>query len=247
MRHILVSLALVVLGLGSAAHAQPKKPNVLVIWGDDIGTWNVSHNNRGMMGYRTPNIDRIAREGLSFTDYCGQQSWTAGRAAFIGGTVPVRTGMTKVGLPNAKEGWQAQDISIAAVLKEQGYTTGQFGKNHFGDRDAHLLTNHGFDVYFGSLYHLNASEEPENRDYPTDLVLPNGKTFIEQYGPRGVIRSRVAISRCSSGPMPRIPRSACTSTTPMPHAGGPTTATRTSAGLTRASTRPPAADGSSST
>ena len=173
------------------AHAQSDKPNILVIWGDDIGTWNISHNNRGMMGYRTPNIDRIAQEGISFTDYYAQQSCTAGRAAFIGGTVPVRTGMTKVGLPNAPEGWQEQDITIAGVLKEQGYATGQFGKNHFGDRDEHLPTNHGFDVFFGPLYHLNASEEPENRDYPGDLVLPSGKTFMEQYGPRGVIRSSV--------------------------------------------------------
>jgi len=175
--------------LCSVACAQDK-PNILVIWGDDIGTWNISHNNRGMMGYRTPNIDRIAREGLAFTDYYAQQSCTAGRAAFIGGTVPVRTGMTKVGLPNAAEGWQEQDITIAAVLKELGYATGQFGKNHFGDRDEHLPTNHGFDEYFGSLYHLNASEEPENRDYPADYVLPSGKTFIEQYGPRGVLRTR---------------------------------------------------------
>ncbi len=168
---------------------QGGKPNILVIWGDDIGTWNISHNNRGMMGYRTPNIDRIAREGLSFTDYYAQQSCTAGRAAFLGGTVPVRTGMTKVGLPGAAEGWQEQDITIAAVLKEQGYATGQFGKNHFGDRDEHLPTNHGFDRFFGPLYHLNASEEPENRDYPGDMVLPSGKTFFETYGPRGVIRS----------------------------------------------------------
>lgn len=168
------------------------RPNILVIWGDDIGTWNISHNNRGMMGYRTPNIDRIAQEGISFTDYYAQQSCTAGRAAFIGGTVPLRTGMTKVGLPGAKEGWQEQDITIAAVLKEQGYATGQFGKNHFGDQDTHLPTNHGFDQFFGPLYHLNASEEPENRDYPGDLVLPNGKTFFEQYGPRGVIRSSMS-------------------------------------------------------
>jgi arylsulfatase len=165
------------------------QPNILVIWGDDIGTWNISHNNRGMMGFETPNIDRIATEGISFTDYYAQQSCTAGRAAFIGGTVPVRTGMTKVGLPGAAEGWQEQDITIAAVLKEQGYATGQFGKNHFGDRDEHLPTNHGFDEFFGPLYHLNASEEPEHRDYPGSLVLPSGKTFFEQYGPRGVIRS----------------------------------------------------------
>jgi arylsulfatase len=166
-------------------------PNILVIWGDDIGTWNVSHNNRGMMGYRTPNIDRIAREGVAFTDYYGQQSCTAGRAAFLGGTVPVRTGMTKVGLPGAKEGWQTSDITIAAVLKQQGYATGQFGKNHFGDRNEHLPTNHGFDEFFGNLYHLNAEEEPENRDYPGDMVLPSGKTFRETYGPRGVLVCKV--------------------------------------------------------
>ena len=167
-----------------------EKPNILVIWGDDIGVWNVSHNNGGMMGYETPNIDRIASEGLSFTDYYGQQSCTAGRAAFMGGTVPVRTGMTKVGLPGAEEGWQEADITIAAVLKEQGYATGQFGKNHFGDRDEHLPTNHGFDEFFGNLYHLNAEEEPENRDYPRDFVMPDGRTFLEHYGPRGVIKAQ---------------------------------------------------------
>ena len=161
-----------------------RPPNILVIWGDDIGTWNISHNSRGMMGYQTPNIDRIAREGVSFTDYYGQQSCTAGRAAFIGGIVPVRTGMTKVGLPGAKEGWQASDPTIAALLKDKGYATGQFGKNHFGDRDEHLPTMHGFDEYFGSLYHLNASEEPENLDYPKDPA------FLKKFGPRGVIRSK---------------------------------------------------------
>ena len=165
------------------------KPNILVIWGDDIGTWNISHNNRGMMGYRTPNIDRIAKEGIAFTDYYAQQSCTAGRAAFLGGNVPVRTGMTKVGMPGAAEGWQETDACIAAVLKEQGYATGQFGKNHQGDLDKHLPTNHGFDEFFGNLYHLNAEEEPENEDYPTDLVLPSGKKFGDRYGPRGVIRS----------------------------------------------------------
>ena len=168
---------------------EASKPNVLVIWGDDIGTWNISHNNRGMMGYRTPNIDRIAREGISFTDYYGQQSCTAGRAAFISGSVPVRSGMTKVGLPGAEQGWQESDITFAAVMKSLGYATGQFGKNHQGDRDEHLPTNHGFDEFFGNLYHLNAEEEPENRDYPGDMVLPNGKTFKEQFGPRGVIKS----------------------------------------------------------
>ncbi|ASP87372.1 MULTISPECIES: arylsulfatase [Sinorhizobium] len=166
-----------------AAGAPANRPNILVIWGDDIGTWNISHNNRGMMGYRTPNIDRIAQEGLSFTDYYGQQSCTAGRAAFIGGNVPVRTGMTKVGLPGATEGWQETDITMATVLKSQGYATGQFGKNHQGDRDEHLPTNHGFDEFFGNLYHLNAEEEPENRDYPRDAE------FRRRFGPRGVIHS----------------------------------------------------------
>ncbi|HSN54128.1 MAG TPA: arylsulfatase [Candidatus Sulfomarinibacteraceae bacterium] len=186
---ICVAAVLLVVGTAGPAAAQDK-PNILVIWGDDIGTWNISHNNRGMMGYETPNIDRIASEGVAFTDYYAQQSCTAGRAAFIGGTVPVRTGMTKVGLPGAAEGWQEQDITIAAVLKEQGYATGQFGKNHFGDRDEHLPTNHGFDEFFGNLYHLNAEEEPENPDYPRDFVMPDGRTFLEHYGPRGVLKSK---------------------------------------------------------
>ncbi|QEH39118.1 Arylsulfatase [Aquisphaera giovannonii] len=177
---------------GGLAHAQAagRKPNILVIWGDDIGTWNISHNSRGMMGYRTPSIDRLAKEGISFTDYYGQQSCTAGRAAFLGGNVPVRTGMTKVGLPGAKEGWQKTDVTIATVMKGLGYATGQFGKNHQGDRDEHLPTMHGFDEFFGNLYHLNAEEEPENRDYPRDMKLPNGKTFLETYGPRGVLKCK---------------------------------------------------------
>lgn len=175
--------------LFSVASWAQEKPNILVIWGDDIGTLNISHNNRGMMGYMTPNIDRIAKEGAGFTDYYGQQSCTAGRAAFLGGNVPVRTGMTKVGLPGAKEGWQETDITIAAVMKSLGYSTGQFGKNHQGDLDTHLPTNHGFDEFFGNLYHLNAEEEPENFDYPRDMVMKNGKTFLENYGPRGVVHS----------------------------------------------------------
>ena len=174
----------------AAAPAVQNKPNILVIWGDDIGTWNISHNNRGMMGYETPNIDRIASEGVAFTDYYAQQSCTAGRAAFISGSVPVRSGMTKVGMPAAPEGWQKTDVTMATVLKSQGYATGQFGKNHQGDRDEHLPTMHGFDEFFGNLYHLNAEEEPENRDYPGDMVLANGKTFRETFGPRGVIRSK---------------------------------------------------------
>jgi len=171
----------------SSAVAAADKPNILVIWGDDIGTWNISHNNRGMMGYQTPNIDRIAQEGVAFTDYYAQQSCTAGRAAFISGSVPVRSGMTKVGLPGAKEGWQKTDVTMATVLKAQGYATGQFGKNHQGDRNEHLPTIHGFDEFFGNLYHLNAEEEPENRDYPRDMKLANGKTFLETFGPRGVL------------------------------------------------------------
>ena len=177
-----------------AAQAQDK-PNILVIWGDDIGVWNISANSKGMMGYKTPNIDRIAKEGLSFTDYYGQQSCTAGRAAFMGGNVPVRTGMTKVGLPGAKEGWQESDVTIAAVMKSLGYATGQFGKNHFGDRDEHLPTNHGFDVFFGNLYHLNAEEEPENRDYPKN------PEFRKKFGPRGVVKATADGKIEDTGPL----------------------------------------------
>src|SRR6056297_3284019 len=143
-----------------------------------------------MMGYKTPNIDRIAKAGVSFTDYYGQQSCTAGRAASLNGSVPVRTGMTKVGMPAAEEGWQARDVTIAAVMKSLGYATAQFGKNHQGDRDEHLPTMHGFDEFFGNLYHLNAEEEPENRDYPGDMILANGKTFRAQFGPRGVLKCK---------------------------------------------------------
>jgi arylsulfatase A-like enzyme len=179
-----MALGACVLPTGALAQAPAKKPNILVIWGDDIGTWNISHNNRGMMGYMTPNIDRIAKEGVGFTDYYAQQSCTAGRAAFIGGVVPVRTGMTKVGLPGAKEGWQKTDVTMATVLKSQGYATGQFGKNHQGDRDEHLPTMHGFDEFFGNLYHLNAEEEPENLDYPKN------PEFLKQFGPRGVLKTK---------------------------------------------------------
>jgi arylsulfatase len=184
---ITVAATLAFTAVSSAAAKD--KPNILVIWGDDIGYWNISHNNRGMMGYRTPNIDRIAREGVGFTDYYGQQSCTAGRAAFISGSVPVRSGMTKVGLPGAKEGWQKVDVTMATVLKGQGYATGQFGKNHQGDRNEHLPTIHGFDEFFGNLYHLNAEEEPENEDYPRDLKLANGMTFLQAFGPRGVLHT----------------------------------------------------------
>jgi len=159
------------------------RPNILVIWGDDIGYWNLSYNNRGMMGYRTPNIDRIASEGMSFTDYYGQQSCTAGRSAFITGQHPFRTGLTKVGLPGAPQGLSELDPTLAGLLKNHGYVTGQFGKNHLGDRDEHLPTNHGFDEFFGNLYHLNAEQEPEHRDYPKDPA------FRKNFGPRGVIHS----------------------------------------------------------
>jgi arylsulfatase len=186
---LLVAVGVLLLVTPGLAFAQ-SKPNILVIWGDDIGTWNISHNNRGMMGYKTPNIDRIAREGISFTDYYGQQSCTAGRAAFLNGSVPVRTGMTKVGMPAAPQGWQKTDVTFATVLKARGYATGQFGKNHQGDRDEHLPTMHGFDEFYGNLYHLNAEEEPENRDYPGDLKLANGKTFRGQFGPRGVLKCK---------------------------------------------------------
>jgi arylsulfatase len=175
----------------ASAQQQQQQPNILVIWGDDIGWYNSSSYNLGMMGYRTPNIDRIAREGAMFTDWYGQQSCTAGRAAFITGQSPVRTGLTKVGLPGAELGLRVEDPTIAELLKNHGYMTGQFGKNHLGDRDEHMPTNHGFDEFFGNLYHLNAEEEPENVDYPRDLILPDGRTFHEHFGPRGVIHAVV--------------------------------------------------------
>ena len=158
-----------------------KKPNILILWGDDIGYWNISAYNQGMMGYKTPNIDRIAKEGALFTDWYGQQSCTAGRACFITGQVGFRTGMLKVGLPGAKEGLQARDVTIAELLKAQGYKTGQFGKNHLGDADSTLPTAHGFDEFFGSLYHLNAEEEFENEDYFKNPEM------IEKFKTRGVL------------------------------------------------------------
>jgi arylsulfatase A-like enzyme len=163
--------------------AKTDKPNILIIWGDDIGWFNVSMNNNGIMGYRTPNIDRIAKEGCNFTDWYGQQSCTAGRAAFITGQSPIRTGLTKVGLPGADLGLQPEDPTIADVLKPLGYVSGQFGKNHLGDRDEFLPTAHGFDEFFGNLYHLNAEQEPENPDYPKD------PEFKKKYGPRGVLHT----------------------------------------------------------
>ncbi|MCA8884504.1 MAG: sulfatase-like hydrolase/transferase, partial [Rhodobacteraceae bacterium] len=177
------------IGATALAAQEAAKPNILVIWGDDIGQSNISAYSRGLMGYHTPNIDRIAAEGMMFTDYYGEQSCTAGRASFIMGQSVFRTGLSKVGLPGAAEGMQEEDPTIAGLLKAQGYATGQFGKNHLGDRDEHLPTNHGFDEFFGNLYHLNAEEEPENEDYPRDAVLPDGTTFLDRFGPRGVLHS----------------------------------------------------------
>ena len=179
----------------AAPAAAAKKPNILVIWGDDIGGFNISAYNRGMMGYRTPNIDRIGAEGALFTDWYGQQSCTAGRAAFVTGQSPIRTGLTKVGLPGAPEGMKAEDPTIATLLKAQGYVTGQFGKNHLGDRDEMLPTRHGFDEFFGNLYHLNAEEEPENPDYPKD------PEFKKKFGPRGVIHSFADGRMTDTGPL----------------------------------------------
>lgn len=172
-----------------------EKPNILVIFGDDIGYWNLSHNSNGMMGYPTPNIDRLAREGIRFTDYYAEQSCTAGRAAFITGQMPVRTGLTKVGLPGADLGIRPEDPTLATLLKPHGYATGQFGKNHLGDRDEFLPTAHGFDEFFGNLYHLNAEETPEHPQYPKD------PEFRRKFGPRGVIRSRADGQIEDTGPL----------------------------------------------
>ncbi|MCC7215933.1 MAG: arylsulfatase [Burkholderiales bacterium] len=178
--------------------AQPAgKPNILVIWGDDIGQFNVSTYNMGMMGYKTPNIDRIGKQGAVFTDWYGQQSCTAGRAAFVTGQSPIRTGLTKVGLPGAPEGMRKEDPTIATLLRAQGYVTGQFGKNHLGDRDDMLPTAHGFDEFFGNLYHLNAEEEPENENYPKD------PDFRKKFGPRGVIHSFADGRIADTGPLSR--------------------------------------------
>jgi len=167
--------------VAAPAMAQQQRPNILIIWGDDIGQFNISAYNMGMMGYRTPNIDSIAQQGALFTDWYGQQSCTAGRAAFITGQSPIRTGLTKVGLPGAAEGLKKEDPTIAELLKPLGYATGQFGKNHLGDRNDMLPTVHGFDEWYGNLYHLNAEEEPENVDYPKDPA------FRAKFGPRGVM------------------------------------------------------------
>jgi len=179
----MLPLAVLLLILGSAARADQNKPNILIVWGDDVGQSNISAYTHGLVGYKTPNIDRIANEGMTFTDYYGEQSCTAGRSSFITGQSVFRTGLSKVGLPGAKEGLSEKDPTIAELLKARGYATGQFGKNHLGDRDEHLPTNHGFDEFYGNLYHLNAEEEPENEDYFKNPELR------KQFGPRGVIHS----------------------------------------------------------
>jgi arylsulfatase len=171
-------------GLASAAHSKSSKPNILIIFPDDVGLLNVSTYGRGVMGYTTPNIDRIGREGAVFTDPYAQPSCTAGRAAFITGQYPIRSGLTTVGRPGAPLGLKAATPTLAEVLKPQGYATGQFGKNHLGDRNEHLPTMHGFDEFFGNLYHLNTEEEPEQEDYPKD------PEFRKKFGTRGVLRTR---------------------------------------------------------
>ena len=192
------------LGIGTAQAQQPaptppagggRRPNILVIFGDDIGLWNLSVWNKGMMGFKTPHIDRIANEGAILSTYYGQQSCTAGRAAFITGQCPFRTGLTKVGLPGAAIGLQKEDPTIAEMLKPLGYMCGQFGKNHLGDRDEFLPTAHGFDEFFGNLYHLNAEEEPENPDYPKDA------DFRKKFGPRGVLKTSADGKIEDTGPL----------------------------------------------
>jgi len=191
------ALAAVVCVMAVPVAAQTEKPNILVIWGDDIGQSNISAYTFGLVGYRTPNIDRIAKEGMMFTDYYGEQSCTAGRSSYVMGQSVFRTGLSKVGLPGAPQGMQEEDPTIAGLLKAEGYLTGQFGKNHLGDLDEHLPTNHGFDEFFGNLYHLNAEEEPENEDYPKDPA------FRERFGPRGVIKSSADGQIEDTGPLTR--------------------------------------------
>lgn len=183
LKTILILLILSLLGVTTTVSAKTDKPNILIIWGDDIGIFNLSTYNDGILGYRTENIDRIAKEGMRFTDYYGDQSCTAGRSTFITGQSGLRTGLTKVGMPGAELGLQDRDVTIAQLLKDKGYATGQFGKNHLGDKDKFLPTNHGFDEFFGNLYHLNAEEEPEDPDYP------QAPWFKKKFGPRGVIHS----------------------------------------------------------
>ena len=194
--HCIALLALMA-GLTSPAGAAPNQPNILVIMGDDVGMFNISAYHRGLLGGATPNIDRIANEGMLFMDYYGEQSCTAGRAAFITGQSPFRTGLLTVGLPGAKIGLAKDDATIADLLRPLGYATAQFGKNHLGDRDEYLPNNHGFDEFFGNLYHLNAEEEPEDLDYPKDPA------FRQKFGPRGVLDCTTDGGCKDTGPLTR--------------------------------------------
>lgn len=196
MKFVLLTLLALLPNLSFSAE-KTRPPNILVIWGDDIGQFNISAYNLGMMGYQTPNIDRLARQGALFTDWYGQQSCTAGRAAFITGQSPIRTGLTKVGLPGAPEGLKKEDPTLATLLRARGYKTGQFGKNHLGDRDEMLPTANGFDEFFGNLYHLNAEEEPEHPDYPKKA------DFKKKFAPRGVIHSFAGGPITDTGPLTR--------------------------------------------
>ena len=179
----LLAVGALLVSVAAQVQAADKKPNILVIWGDDVGVHNISAYNHGIMGYRTPNIDRLAKEGALFTDAYAQQSCTAGRASFILGQHPFRTGLLTIGMPGSPHGIPNWTPTIADLLKEKGYVTGQFGKNHLGDRDEHLPTVHGFDEFYGNLYHLNAEEEPETYYYPKD------PEFKKKYGPRGVLHT----------------------------------------------------------
>jgi arylsulfatase len=194
---LVAAVAIALLLAQAPSLAQEKKPNIVVIWGDDIGQSNISAYTKGLMGYRTPNIDSIANQGMIFTDYYGEQSCTAGRSAFITGQSVFRTGLSKVGMPGADIGLRKEDVTIAELLKPLGYATGQFGKNHLGDKDEFLPTNHGFDEFYGNLYHLNAEEEPEHRDYPKD------PKFRKRFGPRGVIHSFADGKIQDTGPLTR--------------------------------------------
>ena len=190
-----VALFILAAAASASVTAAADKPNILVIWGDDVGYWNVSAYNQGMMGYETPNIDAVAKQGALFTDWYAQQSCTAGRAAFILGQHPFRTGLLTIGMPGSPQGISDEMVTLATLLKRHGYTSGQFGKNHLGDRDEHLPTNHGFDEFYGNLYHLNAEEEPESYYYPKD------PEFRKRFGPRGVIHSRADGKIEDTGPM----------------------------------------------
>lgn len=213
LRTSVAILAVAVTAIASPmrAQAQEKKPNILVIFADDVGVWNISAYHRGMMGGSTPNIDRIAREGALFTDYYSQNSCTAGRAAFITGQSPLRTGLLKVGLPGAKQGLQDKDPTIAELLKPQGYATAQIGKNHLGDRNEYLPTAHGFDEFYGNLYHLNSEEEPEDPDYPKDPA------FHQKFGPRGLLDCKAtAVDDSADDPrFGRMGKQTCKDTGPL--------------------------------